>query len=490
MTQIHPSPTLPTGFSAEDFWTLPLPLPDAEERLHRLTAAIYADLDILNYPSKTWDYSRDRGVLEVAILGAGHCGKSAAFGLRRHGIERVRIFDRAQAGCEGPWRSHARNATLRTPKQVTGGLEWGIANLHFSRWCSARYGEAYWQRIRYIPRLFWADYLDWYGKILDLPIQNDTNIQNITWNKEEQCFWLEAIHQGELERYKARFLVFATGMECAGGKNVPRLVSENLPEHCYHHTMDSIDFSAFAGKRIVVVGGGASAFDNALLMLKAGAQSVDIVVRRKSLTDLNRIRWSEWNGYHRHYIDLPDEKKWAYSLAEFRLGQLPPSHTYYQAISQSRLTLYTDAAIKALSYQDREIVGTYGDSTLHHDAMVCGTGFVTSLDRQLELRSLAPHISRWQAHFTPAPGEEHAEMSQYPYLGKSLEFTPTSSEHDYLRRCYYLSSGGALLSGFRAHLSGLQFALPRVAYDIGRRLFIEHQDDIWDSFNAYDVKEY
>ncbi|MBE9062970.1 hypothetical protein, partial [cf. Phormidesmis sp. LEGE 11477] len=94
-----------------------------------------------------------------------------------------------------------------------------------------------------------------------------------------------------------------------------------------------------------------------------------------------------------------------------------------------------------------------------------------------------------QSHFTPPPGKEHTEMSQYPYLGKSLEFTPTSPEHDYLKRCYYLS-GGAFLSGFRAYLSGLQFALPRVAYDIGRQLFVEHQEDIWDSFNAYDIKEY
>ena len=182
--------------------------------------------------------------------------------------------------------------------------------------------------------------------------------------------------------------------------------------------------------------------------------------------------------------------KWAYSLAEFRLGQLPPSHTYYQAVSQPGLTLHTDAAIKELGYFNHEIVGTYGDTTLHHDAMICGTGFVTSLDRQTELRSLSPHISRWRSHFTPATGEEHSEMSQYPYLGKNLEFTPTSPEHDYLRRCYYLCSGGALLSGFRAHLSGLQFALPRVAYDIGRQLFIEHKDEIWDSFNAYDVTEY
>lgn len=494
MTYIHPPLTLPTNFVTKDFWVIPEPLSDAEERLHRLIEAIYADLEILNYPNKNWDYSRDHSILEVAILGAGHCGKSTAFGLRRHGIERVRIFDRSQSGQEGPWRTFARNATLRTPKHVTGGLEWGIANLHFSRWCTARYGEEYWQRLQHIPRLLWADYLDWYGRILDLPIQNDTTIQDIAWNEGEQCFYLQAIHQGKPEQYKARFIVFATGMESAGGKNIPAIVEDSLPEHVYHHTMDRIDFPAFAGKRVVVIGGGASAFDNALMMLKAGAASVDIAVRRPQLTNMNRIRWSEWNGYHRHYIDLPDEKKWAYSLAEFRLGQLPPTHTYYQAMSHPRFTLYTDAPIKSLDYrgneQAGEIVGQYGDSTLAHDVMVCGTGFTTNLNFQPELKTLAPHIARWKDHYIPPAGEGHAEMSAYPYLGKSLEFVPLSSRHDYLKRCYYLCSGGALVSGFRAHLSGLQFALPRVAYDIGKQLFVEHKEEIWDAFNAYDVKEY
>lgn len=490
MTYIHSSPTLPKGFATQDFWTLPVALPDAGERLHKLTEAIYADLATVTYPSKNWDYSRDRSILEVAILGAGHCGKSTAFGLRQHGIERVLIFDRSRNGQEGPWRSFARNATLRTPKHVTGGLEWDIANLHFSRWCIAQYGEAYWQRIQYIPRLLWADYLDWYGKILDLPIQNETHVQDIVWNKEEQCFWLHSLHKGKPELYKARFVVFATGMECAGGKNIPQIVKETLPARSYYHTMDRIDFAAYANKRVVVVGGGASAFDNALMMLRAGAKSVDVVVRRPELTNLNRIRWSEWNGYHRHYIDLPDEKKWAYSLAEFRLGQLPPSHTYYQAVSHPDLTLYTDAPIKQLEYREGEIFGVYGDRTLTHDVMVCGTGFTTDLSLQPELGNLSPHIARWKDRYQPKAGDEHAEMSNYPYLGKSLEFTPVSEEHDYLRRCYYLCSGGALVSGFRAHLSGLQFALPRVAYDIGRQLFVEHQEEIWQSFNAYDVQEY
>ncbi len=494
MTDLRSASRPAISLATQDFWHVPSLLIDAEQRLHDLTAALYADLEIVSYPGRSWDYSRDRNILEVAIIGAGQAGKSAAFGLRQQGIARVRMFDRRPAGAEGVWRSFARNALLRSPKKVTGGLDWGIPNLSFRRWCEACYGEGYWQRIHYIPRPLWADYLDWYGKVLDLPVQNDTAIHDITWNETEQCFCLQAQHQGQLEQYKARFIIFATGMACAGGQNIPAQVKDNLPAHAYHHTMDAIDFARFAGKRVMIVGGGASAFDNALLLLKAGAYSVDLSIRRSHLPNLNRIRWSEWNGYHRHYIDLSDDMKWAYSLAELRLGQLPPAHTYHQAMNDARFTLHTNMPIQSLDYHDNKIVGVYGSAEnsriLHHDAMVCGTGFVTDIGQQPELRSLSPHIARWCDSFTPPAGDEHAEMAQYPYLGKSLEFLPTAPEYSYLQRCYYLSCGAALLSGFRANLTDLQFALPRITYDIGQQLFIEHQDEIKADFDAYDSWEY
>ncbi|NEQ53297.1 MAG: NAD(P)/FAD-dependent oxidoreductase, partial [Leptolyngbya sp. SIO3F4] len=268
MTTIHTPSPLPEHFSTEDFWVIPPLLSDADLRLQQLAKDIQTDLETLNYPDRNWDYSRG-DCLEVAIIGGGYAGKSAAFGLRRHGIPNVCMFDRQPTGQEGPWRTFAHNATLRTPKIVTGGLDWGIANLNFRRWCAACYGDDYWQRIDYIPRLMWADYLDWYGHVLNLPLQSETDIQNITWSEAEQCFWLHATYQEQPTLYKARFVIFATGLECTGGKQVPSIVKNNLPAHCYHHTMDSIDFTAFAQQRVVIIGGGASAFDHAILLLES-----------------------------------------------------------------------------------------------------------------------------------------------------------------------------------------------------------------------------
>jgi cation diffusion facilitator CzcD-associated flavoprotein CzcO len=486
MTYAYPSAVLPESFQPGIWAALPERLANATERLQTLAANLARDLDLITHPRRHWDYAIAPDILEVAILGGGHTGRSAAFGLRRHGIDNIRIIDRNPSGFEGPWRTFARNATLRTPKVVTGGLDWGIPNLNFRRWCEALYGEDYWQQMTHIPRLLWAEYLDWYAAVLDLPIQNNTVVQDITWDATRQVFKLHTTGDPIL----ARFIIFATGMECAGGKLIPDLVRHNLPDHCYHHTMDAIDFTAFKGKRVAIIGGGAGAFDNAIACLDGGAAAVDIFVRRKFLPNLNRIRWSEWNGYHRHYIDLPDRLKWRYSIEEMRLGQLPPPHTYYEAMSRPNLTLYADAPIQTLAYVNGEILGTYGDRNFTHDGMICGTGFITCLDHQPELQTLAPHILRWADKFTPNPEDRHAVMEQFPYLGRSLEFLPRDQSYDYLRRCYYLSSGAAILSGFRANLSGLQFALPRVAYDIGCQLFLEHQPEILAEFAAYDMLEF
>lgn len=46
------------------------------------------------------------------------------------------------------------------------------------------------------------------------------------------------------------------------------------------------------GKRVAVLGGGASAFDNAQHALGAGAGEVHVFVRRPQLPRINPIRWA------------------------------------------------------------------------------------------------------------------------------------------------------------------------------------------------------
>ena len=70
-------------------------------------------------------------------------------------------------------------------------------------------------------------------------------------------------------------------------------VHENLPKEYWAHTTESIDFAPLAGKRVAVIGAGASAFDYAATALEAGAAGVDLFFRRPELPSGEPIPCSE-----------------------------------------------------------------------------------------------------------------------------------------------------------------------------------------------------
>lgn len=71
---------------------------------------------------------------------------------------------------------------------------------------------------------------------------------------------------------------------------MPDVVAASLPKSLYAHTCADIDFAGLAGKRLAILGGGASAFDNAQYALEAGVGEVHVFVRRAELPRVNPIR--------------------------------------------------------------------------------------------------------------------------------------------------------------------------------------------------------
>jgi len=454
--------------------------------LRALEQAVFSDLEALKYPSTPLPYQRSTDVLEVAIVGAGQTGKAMAFGLRRYGCHNVKVFDRNPKGLQGPWRTYGRNHVLRTDKDSTGGLEWGFPNLHFSRWSAAKFGEDYYPSIKKIPRLLWADYLDWYGDLLDLPIEYEVTVTDIKWIDHHQCFELQTTSG----LVRAQFVVVCTGIESAGNGRVPECVQNSLPSHAYAHTMADLPLDMIVDRDVVVVGGGAGAFDSANVALDVGARRVDLMIRRPNLPPVHRVCWgSKWDGYHRHYIELPDSAKWAYSLADLDLGVPPPRATYYEAIRDPRFTLYGSAGVDSVEYRDAKIVGVYGGTTLTHDFMICGTGSRNSMQDQTELGSISPEVLLWKDVYIPNGMATHPELENSPYLGPSLQFMPKNPRDEFVSRVYYLCSGVAHLSGFRCNLSGLQYAAPRVCHDISRSLFLQHADEVKAAFDEHSAWE-
>ena len=114
-------------------------------------------------------------VLDVAIIGAGMAGLAAAFALKCLAVRSLRVFDRAPEGFEGPWATTARMETLRSPPELAGPA-FGFANLTFRAWFEAQFGLAAWSKLYRIPRLQWMDYLRWYRRMIDVPIENGTEL--------------------------------------------------------------------------------------------------------------------------------------------------------------------------------------------------------------------------------------------------------------------------------------------------------------------------
>lgn len=118
-------------------------------------------------------------------------------------------------------------------------------------------------------RPIWTGYCD----ILKLPVANDHDFQGVTWEGGLLRLTFRR-PDGSTHVHYARKLVLATGIEGCGSWHVPDFVRDGLPRARYAHTSENIDFAALKGKRIGVLGAGASAFDNAATALEDGAGSV------------------------------------------------------------------------------------------------------------------------------------------------------------------------------------------------------------------------
>ena len=288
--------------------------------LAELEARLARDLDflVLSQPAKDWLEPRAHPewgpVLDIAIVGAGMAGLSAGFALKCLGVRNMRVFDRSPEGFEGPWATFARMETLRSPPELAGPAL-GFANLTFRAWFEAQFGRMAWTKVHRIPRLQWLDYLRWYRKVTDPPIENRTELVDLTGDSEAVLLTLRSA--AGVERVAARRLLLANGRDGLGGAYVPQLFA-GLDRRCCAHTSDDIDFAALRGKVVGVIGSGASAVDAAAEALEAGASRVAMLVKRADVPRINRGKgiWSPgmWHGFNR----LTLAQRWSFVQGAIR----------------------------------------------------------------------------------------------------------------------------------------------------------------------------
>jgi cation diffusion facilitator CzcD-associated flavoprotein CzcO len=388
--------------------------------LAALEARLAEDLEALEYPPPDWVIPRaapnDTRALDVAIIGAGMVGQVAAFALLRDGVKHILCIDAAPEGQEGPWVTYARMLTLRSPKQLQGPAL-GIGALTFRAWYTAQHGKAGWARLDKPDRATWMAYLRWYRRVLALPVRNSSRVTGIEPQND-----LFALHLGN-ETLWARHVVLATGRDGLGGPYIPPEFA-HLPATQCAHSRDAIDFAALAGRRVAVVGAGASAIDNAATALEAGAAQVTLLVRRSALPRINKFTAMGAPGWtHGMAAASPAWRRTleAYAFAE----QVPPPCDSLLRVSRhANARLLLGAPVTAARRQSEAVELRTPQGEIEVDFVILGTGFAQDISRRPELAVIAPDIALWRDH-----DPEAGMFADFPWLDDAFAFTPKAG-HD------------------------------------------------------------
>ena len=202
---------------------------------------------------------------DVVIVGAGPYGLSAAAHLRSGGKLDVRIFGDSMSF----WQSMPRGMLLR------------------SRW------EA--SHIAYPSGALTLDaFLAATGKSFGAPIPLERFVEYGRWVQEHVAPDLDARRVTSIARQNGRIPGHARRRRqapCSRASSSPPASSPSpggpwsssrYRSHSAFHTSECSDFAPFAGRQMIVIGGGQSALESAALLHEAGAE-VEVIARRPSL---------------------------------------------------------------------------------------------------------------------------------------------------------------------------------------------------------------
>ncbi len=424
-------------------------------------------------------------VVDVVIVGGGMCGMLLWFALQSAGIRNVRIVDRKPKGTEGPWITYARMETLRSPKHLLGPA-YGMASLTFRAWFEAQFGETEWEELDKIPRTMWMDYLLWYRQALSIPVENDVEIRRI--RPERNLLRLELGGSGTTETtIIARKLIMATGREGTGHANIPAFM-DGVPRASFAHSSEAIDFGALRDKRVVVIGVGASAVENAAEAAEAGAANVRLLARRKSMPTINKMMGIGSFGFSAGYAELPDEWRWRFMHYSFAT-QTPAPHGSTRRANQHENVYFHFGApvIDVRPVDDGLLIEIEGGSHLAADFLILGTGFTTDPLARTEFGETAADIELWEDVYTPPKDEQDPDLARFPYLNPDFTFrekVPGSAP--WLANVYCFNYGAtASLGKISGDIPGISEGAAWLTRDLAATLYREDIEDHWRRLNDY-----
>lgn len=440
-----------------------------------LAAAVRRDMQLLRDAPADWVPPRAGTDHDVFIVGGGQSGLAIGLALRRAGIGRIATIDQNAAGREGVWSTVARMPTLRTAKALTGP-ESGIGALSFEAWYAATQGAAAYAALERIPRLAWADYLRWYRAATDSVVRNETRLLDIEALPGRGLQLTLRLPDGRIASEVTRKLVLSTGVDGCGVPRIPQPVREALAPARYSHTHAPLP--DLAGKRVAVLGAGASAFDAGSTALEQGAAEVHLFARRPDIARGSRMKAFSHVGAFEFFHTLPDADRWQLMRAYRASGGAPPRHAVQRAAAFDNFHLHLGSEWQKLGQRGEHIVLEASDGRFVFDHLVLGTGYAVDLAARPELARIAPQIATWAQHYRPEWGTPDAELGRHPYLDAGFAFTEADpGSAPWLADIHCLGAPAMASHGRPVGDTGsLRHNVPRLVSAIGRDLFLADRE--------------
>ena len=192
--------------------------------------------------------TRDPGVSDVIVIGAGPAGLATSRELRRHGVDHV-VLER------GPCLGH-------TWANLYDGLV-----LHTGKHLSSLPGLRFPPSTPLFPtRRHFVEYLNDYATRFNLPVRTNAEVIRVTRTGD---VWNVALATGSLA---SRVVVVATGI--VSNPNVPDLPHQDRFRGRMFHSVEYRRPDGYKGRRVLIVGAGNSAAEIAAELERAGAHVV------------------------------------------------------------------------------------------------------------------------------------------------------------------------------------------------------------------------
>ena len=414
----------------------------------------------------------------VVIVGGGQSGIAIAYGLKRKGVGEVAVIEQAAPGSAGIWRRVARMQQLRTPK-VIPGPEQDNPLLGVRSWFEILNGADAWDALDRVPRLAWAEYLDWYQQVTGPNVRYQTRLLEIEPQGELLRLHLET--DGVRTEETTRKLILANGYAGAGGANLPGFV-RSLPREFWSHTSDDIDFRSMAGKVIAIVGAGSSAFDAAGVALENGAAQVHMFNRRPYVDYPGGAR-TDGAGDRGHpsvielASELPDPIRWKNFVARERRVASVPRDSIERAVMHDNFVLHLDSSLTNVEIRNGQVSASARGESHQFDHMIAATGYRIDLSAAPELSGIHDSIALWRDRHDPERGWDNVGAALFPYLGSAMEFLPKRRRGaEYLRNIHCFNLAGQLSFGIPVGDIWSCIDHPRLVRAVARDLYKENID--------------